>query len=171
MKILVFSDSHGRTTTMLTVAKMLAPDVTCMFHLGDNLADAALLQKTFPDIPVHNVAGNCDFLHNGQKDALVELAGKRIWLTHGHWYDVKGGLLRLSLAAAERKADICLYGHTHIAYVTTADNIIIMNPGSISLPRGYERESYGILDLADGEVPHASVVETNRGVYRVIQSI
>jgi len=171
MKLLVFSDSHGRTDTMLTVAKMLAPDVSRILHLGDNLADAVLLQKTFPALPVHSIAGNCDFLHGGQRDELVEVMGTRIWLTHGHWYDVKGGLLRLSLAAAERNADICLYGHTHIAALTTSDGCILMNPGSISLPRGYERESYGILTLTDNEPPHAAIVEANHGVYRIIQSI
>ena len=171
MKLLIFADSHGRTGTMLSVAKNLAPDIAQIMHLGDNLADAALLQQSFPGIPIHSVAGNCDFLSVNHPDALLEIAGVRIFLTHGHRFDVKGGLLRLSLAARERQADICLYGHTHIASITAADGVMLMNPGSISLPRGYERESYGILTLEENEPPHAAVVETYRGVCRIIHSI
>ena len=59
MKILVFSDSHGNTDHMLTAVEREKPDR--IFHLGDGWDDAQTLHRMFPDIPLEQVPGNCDF--------------------------------------------------------------------------------------------------------------
>ena len=170
MKILIFSDSHGKTESMLAVAHMLAKDVSHMLHLGDNVAGYELLQRSFPSHAVHGVAGNCDFFSNAAVETLLEINGKRILMTHGHRHGVKADIYRLHCAAREQRADICLYGHTHIANVETADGILLMNPGSIALPRGYEHKSYGIIDIADSGQINAAVVALHRGTYKIIRS-
>jgi len=168
MKILVFSDSHGRTDSMLSVVKYLEKDVSHILHLGDNMPDGALLRQLFLGIPVYYIPGNCDYTGVPQ-DLLLEIEGKKLWLTHGHRYNVKAGIDRLSYAAEERSADICLFGHTHIASLTCINGVVYMNPGSISIPRGYEKTSYGVLDLSNGT--QASVVEFSREGYRVIYAL
>jgi len=169
MKILVFSDSHRKPIKMLELANKLALDVGIIVHLGDCYDDFSLLQKSFPNHCLHGIAGNCDF--NGPPDCLFEQHGKRIWLTHGHRYGVKGGTEHLAYEAAERGADICLFGHTHIASAQMQDGIWLMNPGSIAFPRGYERESYGIIDITEAGNVTVSVVETSRDGFRIIYSI
>ena len=170
MKALVFSDSHGRRESMLEITQMLADDVTHIFHLGDNTEDCDLLRRTFPSHIVFGVAGNCDFAADFELSANIEINGKRIFITHGHRYSVKHSLYRLLCAAKENQADIALYGHTHIADITGEDGILLMNPGSIALPRGREYKSYGILDIAEDGTISASVVEVHQGTYKIIHS-
>ena len=170
MKILVFSDSHGCTDTMIAIAHKLEKDISHILHLGDNTEDCGLLRRTFPAHTVCGVAGNCDFVTEDEMSAIIELSGKRIFMTHGHRYSVKHAPYRLLCAAKEREADITLYGHTHIAAITTEDGVLLMNPGSIARPRGYDHISYGIIDIADDGAISASVVETHRGICKIIYS-
>ena len=58
MKILILSDSHGCVEAMETVVAREKPQA--MVHLGDLWADGKQLGKLFPDIPLYQVAGNCD---------------------------------------------------------------------------------------------------------------
>ena len=57
-------------------------------------------------------------------------------VTHGDHYSVSSTLTPLSLLAEAEAADVVGYGHTHQLAVTTADNHLLINPGSISQPRG-----------------------------------
>ena len=68
---------------------------------------------------------------------------------HGHLYDAKSGLYRITSAAREAGADILLFGHTHMPLTLYEDGLYIMNPGSC---HGYYA-SYGIIDITDkGEI-------------------
>ena len=64
---------------------------------------------------------------------------KRLFLTHGHIYN-PDNMPKL------RDKDLFIYGHTHIPKVDKVDNIYIINPGSISLPKEESTNSYGVLD-------------------------
>lgn len=49
----------------------------------------------------------------------------------------------------ELGANIILFGHTHVPLILEEDNIRIMNPGSVSYPRGVDRiKTFGIIDIA-----------------------
>ncbi len=97
------------------------------------------------------VRGNCD---SEVDQALLDfpamaplnqllLAGRRCVMTHGHLFDVA------SLALAP--GDLLISGHSHIAQLSeSADGIILMNPGSITLPRGGTPASFGVYQ--DGEL-------------------
>jgi len=172
MKILIFSDSHGKTTNLRAVTGRIAPDISYVLHLGDNLADLRTLQASFPSITMHGVPGNCDYSgYDTPQDAVIECGGKRIWMVHGHQYNVKADSDRLPLAAEVRDVDVCLYGHTHVAALYRRNGILYMNPGSIDFPRGYEKNSYGILTVESDGTTYASVVEAFRDKYRIIHSI
>ena len=61
---------------------------------------------------------------------------------------------RLKEEARERGADIVMYGHTHKPALTREDDLITLNPGSVSYPRQQgRRPSYMIMELiSEGEV-------------------
>ena len=49
--------------------------------------------------------------------------------------------------AKDNNVDIVVYGHTHIPVYKKIDNIIFINPGSTTYPRGSSKCSFGILTL------------------------
>lgn len=128
MKILVFADSHTDTQTMLSVAQAEQPD--CIFHLGDHIADALVLQKN-TDIEMHLIKGNTDQASDFREEELLTLENRRIFMIHGHQHDVENGLSELCDAAKQYQANIVLFGHTHKPYLGYTDGIWLMNPGRI----------------------------------------
>lgn len=70
--------------------------------------------------------------------ALLHLNGKDIFITHGHIFspenmpNIKGGIFAS--------------GHTHIPVLKKENGIIILNPGSVSIPKGGFANSYAVFD-------------------------
>ena len=83
------------------------------------------------------------------------LKGHRFFCTHGHLYSVNYGIDTLVYAAEEKNCDIVLFGHTHRPFNEFVEGsfgrpkVHVLNPGSISLPRGGSPRSYMIMDLRD----------------------
>ena len=69
---------------------------------------------------------------------------------HGHKYDVKNGIYRAYMRAAEKNAELLLFGHTHEPADLTQGNIRLFNPGSIG--KGYPRKTYGVINISDGQI-------------------
>lgn len=65
----------------------------------------------------------------------MNINGCRVFLTHGHRYRVKAGYLQLTLAAQEREARVCCFGHTHRADCFVDGGCLFLNPGSLLSPR------------------------------------
>jgi len=149
MKILVLSDTHGDIDKAEKAIKKCS-GVDLIIHLGDYFRDAQRLASIFPDIPIEYIYGNSDFMiEDVPAEKLLECEGKRIFITHGHRYSVKWDYDKLDRKAKEIKADILLFGHTHIADVVKRDNYYLVNPGSISDPRDDSDESYVIIEIND----------------------
>jgi len=128
VKILVFSDSHGKIDLMADMVQKQTPDF--IFHLGDYHEDAEALHAQFPDIPLHAVRGNCDFRSETPDLEELKLRDKTILLTHGHRYHVKESYDALQSMGQDAGADLLLFGHTHIPYYARIDNMHVLNPGS-----------------------------------------
>ena len=143
-KILVFSDSHGNVNNMILAVEQNNPDR--IIHLGDCWTDAHDLKRRFPEIPMEQVPGNCDYSQEFQVRILL-IEGKRIMICHGHTYNVKMGYLNIQMGAQEKRADIVLFGHTHQVFYEYHNGIFMMNPGSIGAPRCGNPPSYGVLWL------------------------
>lgn len=142
MKILVFSDTHGAIQPMLDAVSVELPDQ--IIHLGDHVRDAdSLAEQT--SCPVIRVVGNCDFMDLCSDHLIREFDGVRLFLTHGHRYNVKTNLLRLVYAAMEAGADAALFGHTHCQMYLERDGIILFNPGAC----GSYNPSYGVLTITN----------------------
>ncbi len=134
MKILVFSDAHGDTHCMQR-ALSLNPDADYAIFLGDGIRDAETVFSEYPKISSLIVRGNCDFFQNDYPcTRILHAGGKRILLCHGHTYSVKSGCGGLVADALREKADLVLYGHTHVAcceYINEYEHHFhLVNPGS-----------------------------------------
>ncbi|MGL6113964.1 phosphodiesterase [Cetobacterium sp. SF1] len=80
--------------------------------------------------------------------------GKRIYCTHGHIYNKE------NLPNIDSK-DILIYGHTHIPLAEkNSEGIFILNPGSISLPKENNPNSYGIFENNKFSVKKLETLET-----------
>ncbi len=146
IRIGVFSDSHGEIELFEKAVKELK-DVSAIVHLGDCAADAfEMIKRTGKDIITVN--GNCDILAREPVSRSLEWEGKRVYLTHGHKEHVKMGLMRLFYRAEEQKADLVLYGHTHIQKMDEIENIVFLNPGAM------KDGKYAVIELNDGWITH-----------------
>lgn len=145
MRIGVLSDSHGRLE-YIDVAMEYLSDVDLIIHAGDNLMDGDYIEETY-NIRVLSVAGNCDM---GGIDEIIEnIGGRTIFVTHGHQYLVSIDPSRLFYAAQERGAEIAIFGHTHKPFYGTKDGVTLINPGSVSQPRGNSERSFCIIDIGE----------------------
>ena len=152
MKILVFSDSHGRSVLMNDIIKKLHDDIELVLFLGDCIQDFEDLGYIYPEKQFISVLGNCDFNDCAPIERIIEIDGKKIFMSHGHRYGVKSGHERIIYEAEKRGVDICLYGHSHMPNNTFTNGIYLMNPGSISDPRGVDYPSYATIEIVDGKV-------------------
>jgi len=146
----VFSDSHGIVEPMTKILSQSLPDA--VIHLGDDLADAKYLAERFP-MQMISVPGNSydDMYSNEPGSRMITLEGHRLYLCHGHRYQVKSSLLTLGYAAMSRDAEIALFGHTHIPCDETQNGIRFINPGSVS--KGWlSGNSYARLTLTRQDV-------------------
>lgn len=150
MRIVVISDSHGRTGV---IDKILSnqPDARHVFFLGDKVSDIEDFEFLYPKKTFHTVCGNCDYFSMVPAVGLENLNGVRILYTHGHTFNVKYGTQRLIEAAAQNNAQIVLYGHTHVSEILYEDGLYIVNPGSCSSPRE-GRASYAVIDITDSGI-------------------
>lgn len=104
-----------------------------ILHLGDHNTDAEVIAAEFPELSVHYVAGNCDTnASRADLEHTLDILGHKIIMTHGHLYDVKSGLDKLIAMGQREKADVLLFGHTHIPYYKMHGAMHVCNPGSIS---------------------------------------
>lgn len=147
MKVLVFSDSHGNTKYM-TKAIDFFTDIDTIIHLGDYSDDIDKIKKQYSDKKFVQVAGNNDFT-NIEDEKIVTINGYKVFLTHGHLYDAYWGIDKLFYKSKEIGSDVCLYGHTHTPLAYFEDDVLILNPGSISFPRGFSHTTTLIIDFAD----------------------
>lgn len=156
MRILVFSDSHGNISACEMLMKKIS-GVDMIIHAGDHAADAKKLEAEFSGTDVRYVKGNCDYT-DAPDDLLIEANKKRIFLTHGHRYNVKfdSDFRTLSYKAMEADADLAVFGHTHIPFYENLGNIILLNPGSIKYTR-----TFGVIEI-DGPKISADICDADK---------
>ena len=144
MKVIVVSDTHRQNQNYFKVIEMHHPDV--VIHCGDVEGSEYALTEA-AGCPVYMVSGNNDYFSDLPRELEFELAEFKVWLTHGHNYYVSMGSERIKQEAIDRGVDIVFYGHTHRPVVDIGDEVIAINPGSLSYPRQEGRlPSYVIME-------------------------
>lgn len=150
-RILIFSDTHKDIGQCIRLIENMV-GVTMIIHAGDHAKDAEDLQMIFPDIPVRYVRGNCD-ISNAPADLLLEIGGKRIFVTHGHLYGVKGDAeyKELTEKAKSLQADAAIFGHTHVPFLQKGTPTLI-NPGSMK-----SLHAYAVIEIEDDKLRAALI--------------
>ncbi|QZY54056.1 metallophosphoesterase [Crassaminicella profunda] len=155
MKIVVMSDTHGKIELAeYIIAKI--EEIDLLIHLGDYYPDALALGKNM-NLKVVGVKGNCDRAEI-ENEKVLDLGEYKLFLTHGHQYGVKSNLSRIYYKGLEEGCNIVLFGHTHMPVNIKHEDVLIMNPGSLTSPRGGSKASYGIIEM-DGKNMKSHIVE------------
>lgn len=145
MKLLVLSDSHGNLANAVAAVAETEPDM--ILHLGDGWDDARELSLAYPDIPLEQVPGNCDFRMGEPQEKLLLVEGHRIFCCHGHTRGVKQGCGAAIAEAKRQGAELLLFGHTHRSDWGREGALQWMNPGSVG---DWRRPSYGLVEVHPG---------------------
>lgn len=173
MKLGFISDTHGGYENTLRALELLEGcEQIC--HLGDVLYHgprndipetynpkklAEHLEKRFDIIYVR---GNCDadvdemvIKHDlSIKSRVVSFDGYRFYLVHGYEETEEERIKN----AKELDCQVVVSGHTHIKALEERDGIIVLNPGSTTIPKDetsscalYEKGEIKLLHLETGE--------------------
>lgn len=149
MLIGVISDTHRYRWGIENAVKKL-DESDMIIHLGDNVQDIEEIAKYYKG-PIINVKGNCDFTVNVPGERMEIIEGKKVFITHGHRYDVKYDLSKLRYRALELEANMVLFGHTHVSKIAYEDGIWFVNPGSPALSRdGFN--SVAVVKIEKGKI-------------------
>lgn len=161
MKLMFISDIHGSSHYIeKSIDKFIEEKADYIVILGDLLyhgprnplpegydPSSVLLTLNNYKEKIISVRGNCD----SEVDQMVlEFPimndytiifndNRRIFATHGHLYNE-------SKMPNIEDGDILIHGHTHIPVAKKVNNIYVLNPGSISLPKENNPNSYGVLE-------------------------
>lgn len=145
MKICIVSDSHDRSGALVSaITEAQAAGAEVVIHCGDLIGAQTLRASIKLGLPLHVVHGNnigdTMALHNlaaksdgllryhGQ-DAWLELAGRRIFVTHYPHYGYA--------MACTGDYDLVCHGHSHKAHIDEQPNVKgghtwLVNPGSVA---------------------------------------
>ena len=149
MKVLIVSDTHGREQNLAEALEQTGP-IDQLIDLGDVEGGAEHIRELAGDAPAAIIAGNNDFFCDLPNERIFTLGGHRIFMTHGHGYFVHSGTLYLKREARKKGADIVMFGHTHKPYMEEDNELLVLNPGSLSLPRQEgHRPTYIVMEIAD----------------------
>lgn len=161
MKWLIASDLHGSKDTcekLMTAFEKEGADR--ILFLGD-----ALYHGPRNDLPqgyepkaviemlnekkdvIFCVRGNCDTEVDQMvltfpilaPYALLPLGDRMIFATHGHTFHAEK-------MPPLKPGDILLHGHTHVPTWEEKDSVFILNPGSVTIPKGGSQRGYMTLE-------------------------
>lgn len=153
MRILVVSDTHGDARGLVAVLGKLGRSVQALVHLGDGVGDiAAAAAAGCPMPPSYAVRGNVDGDWSIPPVRAVWALDRKILAAHGHLY-LGGNSYRPFLQAAEHEgAAAFFFGHTHVPFWDEAAGILLLNPGSLSRPRGKYGSTFAVVEApAEGD--------------------
>ncbi|MGB3160839.1 metallophosphoesterase [Carnobacterium sp.] len=143
MKVLVVSDSHGDRDILVGLIETYKGKVDAMIHCGDSELEEtdSIWQEML------SVKGNMDFDQAYPVVRTEKIDQEKIVWVHGHLHEVKKTMQTLLVVAKEAQAKFAFFGHTHELGVEMIDGILVMNPGSILLPRGaYKLKTYAVVE-------------------------
>ena len=100
MKVLIVSDTHGHDENLERAVMMETP-FDMLVHCGD-VEGREIFIEALVDCPCCIVSGNNDFFSDLPREEIIDLAGKKILVTHGHTYGVSGGTDGIVEAARAR---------------------------------------------------------------------
>jgi putative phosphoesterase len=164
MLVGLISDTHLSGAALPRAVHQAFQGVDMILHAGD-LVTPGVLDALAEIAPVTAVHGNMDVPAACvalPDRTVIEVAGKRIGLIHGHGVPHPDRVLRepLDFEALHRylwdqfdddPPDCIVYGHTHHAHIAVFRGVLMVNPGSAT--RGHAgRLSVGRLTITGDQL-------------------
>lgn len=145
MRIVAMSDSHGDFYHLNQVIQLEA-EAECFLFLGDHKQELDDIRYLYPDKIILSVRGNCDLSSEEKDTDILMKDGYTIVYTHGHLYSAKKTKEELFKLGRCHRADMVLYGHTHIPDITYRDGLYMVCPGSVGMPKD-GKPTYAVIDV------------------------
>ena len=145
MKIGIISDTHATNPAACSVPAWIVEafaDVNLIVHAGD-VERPEYLQALKNIAPVCAVRGNCDRAISTPESISVEIGCGLLTAAH------RAPVARQALSSQSR---VMVYGHTHISLIHDEGNLLVINPGSPTLPRGGLPASVVVLEVRGDEL-------------------
>ncbi len=152
-RLIITADIHGFLSAWITAKSLL--QIKDSLAVAGDLFDTRYGSYSDPDFapqeinkqipllknPLFYTYGNCDvegFSPGFKHFLLFQYNGKKIFLHHGH--------RPITINTADALGvDIIIQGHTHLCSLEKRNGMILMNPGSLALPRN-NLYTYGVLE-------------------------
>ncbi len=161
MRVVVVSDTHGSLKAWRRIVEIVGDDALFL-HLGDVLYhgprnpipdgyDPKSLAEELKKYRIDYVRGNCDADVDVMVLELPEMP-KVAEETFGEWKVVMihGEDLEDEFEFARgHGAKVLFRGHTHIPKIEERRGIVVVNPGSPSLPKGGFPPTFAVVDFGD----------------------
>ena len=151
MKVIVTSDSHGNINVLKKIMEK-EKDFDLFLDAGDSELDPKTIY------PILSVKGNRDYLIDNNF-LVKDLNGVRFYVTHGAGYFFNIDYLVSN--AETLGCNVAIFGHTHMPFLKIIDGVVVLNPGSVSLPRGGSRASYALITYETKEDINIEIKEIN----------
>ena len=147
MKLLLFSDNH-RDRLSVKEAIEKHPDMDRYISLGDS----EMKEHELTSLNVFGVKGNYPFEPNFPLQLTFVFEGIKMFITHGHHFSVKLGLTKLLNHALYNDVNIVCFGHTHRPLLKEINDVIFINPGSLSRNKFGSQNSYCLLEITKSKI-------------------
>lgn len=160
MRVVVLADTHAprRWRTCPPRVAVLLRGADMILHAGD-VCTAEVLDELAEYAPVVAVAGNNDgpdvAAWGAGPTAELDIGGLAVAMVHDSG-PATGRLVRMRRQFP--RAELVVFGHSHIPLDVSGDGFRIFNPGSPTDRRRQPAGTAGVLDVQDGLLVSASIV-------------
>lgn len=181
VKILVVSDTHGSLKAWEKLSSLVnLKQFTSIFHLGDVLYhgprnplpdgyEPKTLSEKLKLLNIQYIRGNCDAdvdlkvlgLEEMAKVSMEYIGDFVFMLVHGEIFEENN----ISEFLKEKDINILIHGHTHIPRMEIIEGKLVLNPGSVSLPKNGTPRSFLILEMESNLLTAKFVNLDNGQVY------
>lgn len=157
--ILLISDVHGDVKKMKKILNDIKHDYSVL--AGDFCCDDSIINKNI----TFAVRGNNDFYSTYNDFLDFEIEGIKFHLEHGH---LTGNYFQLDnydymhKKLIKSNVDVFIHGHTHIPKIFEYNEGIIINPGSISQPRGGSSPSCAIIKINEDKNVQCEIINLEK---------
>ncbi|HIH61366.1 MAG TPA: metallophosphoesterase [Methanobacteriales archaeon] len=167
MLVGVVSDTHVPDRVPVIPDKVFEvfSGVDMILHAGD-LTSSDVMEKFNNLAPVKCVQGNMDRYYGLElpRDEILKINGLVIGLNHGEVYP-RGDTQQLKYIALEMGVDVLISGHTHQPFIKEVDGILLLNPGSPTVPR-LAYPSVMLVEVYDNKV-EAEIVRVGSPICKI----
>lgn len=141
VRVALISDIHGRLSEKARRCLEKCDYIVCA---GDT-ESLSILSEMEAMKPLTAVRGNCDWrpwASDLPKDDILKVEDVTIYVIHN--------IDHLSFEPDPQRIDVVVYGHTHRSRQYYKNDVLYVNPGSASEPRGGDSARMAVLEV-DGK--------------------